>query len=126
MAIWNCTDDNNDLGRLLECALPGVNTDAEMLKLSPEQLGRVETMAESFTDNFIVQEAALADLLANADLKNLDSSTIHNAAWLLREICHLHEIVRRISSMARAYGEPETRALHLQIQGTIAAEGGGA
>jgi hypothetical protein len=103
MAIWNCTDDSNAVAHLLALALPNVNTEAEMVKLDVETLSKVTTYANSVTDCLLTQQAALADLIANADVPNLDKDTVANIGWLMRSLTELHEIVRRTSDMAAVY-----------------------
>ena len=121
MAIWGCVNDTNDLARLLEMAMPQVDTDAEMLKLEPDTLKAVERMADSFTDCLLSQQDALADLMANADTLAIEKDTLQQAGWLLRQLTQVHELTRRIASIAGAYSDPETRALYLAMgRGDIA------
>ena len=115
MAIWGCAKETNDLARLLEMAMPQVDTDAEMLKLEPESLEKVERMADSFTDCLLSQQAALADLIANADTLAIEKDTLQQAGWLLRQLTQVHELTRRIASMAGTYSDPETRAIYLAM-----------
>lgn len=103
MAIWNSTEDPNVLASLLRRALPEVDTDAEMMKVDLEKLRELASAADSRTDCLLAQQAALADLLANADVPNLDKHTVRDAGWLLRELTDLHEVVRRIADTAHAY-----------------------
>lgn len=113
MAIWNCTDDENDIARMLQMALPNVDTDAEMLALDPEKLKAAAQMADSFTDSFLAQQAALAELIAHADLVAIGrKDTLRHAGFLLSTLTELHELTRRIASSAYAYSDPETRALY--------------
>lgn len=111
MAIWNCTDDNNGLAAMLASALPGVDSDAEMIKLEPEKLRDLARQADSYTDCLLAQQGALADLIANADVPNLAKHTMRDAGWLLREITQLQELIRRIADAAHAFSG-EDRAFH--------------
>ena len=115
MAIWNCTNDTNDIARLLTMALPGVDTDAEMLALDPDKLQGVARMADSFTDGFLLQLAALGDLISNAQSSSLEKGTLQQTGNILRTMTELQEIFRRTQSSAESYSDPETRALYIAM-----------
>lgn len=115
MAIWDCSEEENGLAHLLEMALPDVSTQASMVKNSPEDLRKITTYADSMTDCLISQQAALADLIANADHADLKKYTMQNAGWLLESLTHMHELVRGISGLANICSDPESRDFYERL-----------